>query len=138
MKKLICLLFVLLLLPCAAFASESIVASWYMLYDKSACPEIASNFQNMDLIVSAYSFLDDGSIMLSENDIKDKSGTFVSSIVGKWERGFIGYTYNIIGFGSGKCFVEDDLLYLQLNDTNIYLTFRRMIPLDPYRDYVSR
>ena len=138
MKKLFCLLLVLLFIPCAAFASDSIVASWYMLYDKSTCPELAANFQNMDLIVAVYSFLEDGSIMLSENDIKDKNGTPLSSGVGKWERGLLNYTYNIIGFGSGSCFIENDLLYLQLNSSNLYLTLHKMIPLDPYRDYVNR
>lgn len=140
MKKFLCLiLIVALLIPVVAFADDPIVGTWYMLYDKNKVPEMASNFQNCDLIISTYSFLSDGSIYLAEHDVTDKNSVPMSAVAGKWEKQTFDYTYNVIGLGSGKAIVDKDEIYLEINSTShLYLKLRRMLPYDPYSDYVVK
>ena len=134
MKKLFCLLFVLVLLPIVAFADDDIVGSWYMCFDKNATPEFASAFQDCDVIISVYTFWADGTITLFENDITDKSGTPIYTPTGKWEKTSSGYTYSIISLGSGAAIVDNDYIYLEVS-TPVYLRLHKLIPLDPYTDY---
>ena len=102
MKKLLAFILILaLLLPAAALA-EDIVGTWYMLYDKTVVPEMAASFDNCDLIVASYSFMPDGSIILTENDVKDGNSEPHYGPTGKWEANGSEYTYSIMGLGSGR------------------------------------
>lgn len=141
MKKLFVFILALCLaVPFCTFAEtqDPIVGSWYMLFDKNITPEMAPNFNDLDLIIMAYSFMSDGTIFLSENDIKDKVGDYASAVSGKWEKNGSSYTYSITGFGSGNVFVESDSIYLQTGVNGLYLKLRKMIPYDPYADYSRR
>ena len=135
MKKLVTVLLILaLLLPAAALADE-IVNSWYIVYSKEAVPEMASAFQDYDLIVAVYSFMPDGSVMQSENDIKGGTANPHCGPVGKWEANGSEYTYSILGLGSGRAFIKDGLLHLELQG-GIKMVFRKMELFNPYTDYV--
>lgn len=139
MKKLLCVLLIIaLLVPVMAFADDPIVGVWYLLYDKSECPEMAPNFQNVDYAVCAYIFMEDGSIYLAEHDITNSISTPISSVSGKWEKSLFNYTYNIIGFGSGNAVIDKDDLLLQMQNSTVYVKLHRMIPYDPYGDYVMK
>lgn len=135
MKKLLAVILILaLLLPAAALADD-IVGTWYMLYDKTVVPEMAASFDNCDLIVASYSFMPDGSIILTENDVKDGNSEPHYGPTGKWEANGSEYTYSIMGLGSGKAYVKDGMIYLELQN-NVFLKLRHMDPYDPYGDYV--
>ena len=134
MKKLITIILILaLLLPAAALADD-IVGTWYMLYDKTVVPEMAATFDNCDLIVASYSFMPDGSIILTENDVKDGNSDPHYGPAGKWEANGSEYTYSIIGLGSGRAVVKDGMIYLTLNE-KICIKLHRMEPFNPYTDY---
>ena len=138
MKKVFALLLALALLFAVSSLADNtdpIVGSWYMLFDSTLSPEMAPNFQNYDYIICVYSFMSDGTILLTENDIKDNVGTFNTAVCGKWEKKGSNYEYNIIGFGSGKAKVESDLIYLQISENNIYIEFKKMVPFDFYSGY---
>lgn len=135
MKKLLAVILIMgLILPAAALA-EDVVGSWYMLYDKTIVPEMASSFNNCDLIVATYSFMPDGTIILTENDITAGESEQHCGPAGKWEANGTEYTYSIVGLGSGKAYVKDGMIYLELQN-NVFLKLRHMDPYDPYGDYV--
>ena len=140
MKKFLCLILIAaLLIPVAAFADDSIVGTWYMLYDKNKVPEMASNFQNCDLVIATYSFLPDGSVYLAEHDVTDNNSVPLSAVAGKWEAAAFDYSYSVIGLGSGKAIVDKDEIFLEINSaSHLYLKLRRMLPYDPYSDYVLK
>lgn len=134
MKKLIAVIMTLaMLLPAAALA-EDVIGSWYMLYDKTVVPEMASSFNNCDLIVATYSFMPDGTIILTENDITSGESDPHCGPTGKWEANGTEYTYSIMGLGTGKAYVKDGMIYLELKN-NIFLKLRQMEPFNPYADY---
>lgn len=136
MKRLFTIFLILaLILSAAALAEESIVGCWYMLYDKTKAPEMAPNFQNYDYIISSYLFTEDGTIYLSEVDIKDGTGTPVFSAVGKWSKELSGYHYSMLAFGEGAAKIDNDGIWMQLQSSNVYLLLRKMTPYDPYNDY---
>ena len=139
-KLLAVLLIFALLLPALALADDldPIVGHWYFLYDSNVSPELAPNFGDYDFIILVYSFLADGTILQAEIDVKDKSGTPFSSAAGKWEKDGYNYSFSIIGFGSGKAFIENDCLLLETQTPNIYLRVRKLAPFDAYSDYVIR
>ena len=135
MKKLIAAILIMaLLLPAAALAADPIVGSWYMLYDKTLVPELADSFQNYDLIVSVYSFMEDGTIIGTENDIKDGVSTPFCRGVGKWDKALFSYKYSIVGLGSGDAKISDGFLCLK-TASGPYLKLRKMEPYNPYTDY---
>lgn len=135
MKRLIAIIMIMaLLVPAAALAGEPIVGTWYMLFDKSVTPEIADLFQGYDLIVAAYSFMENGTVILTENDILNGNSEPHTGGSGKWEKKQTNYSYSIIGLGSGEAYVKDDMIYLEAQN-GVYLKLRRMIPFNPYQDY---
>ena len=136
MKRFVCLLIALFLVPLFAFADDDVVGSWYLFYDKTKAPELAAAYQDHDLMISVYIFAEDGKILLSECDIKDGVGTPTLTSVGKWEKDASGYKYSIVVLGSGSFEVKDDCLFLEYAGTGIMMKLRRLVPFDPYADYV--
>ena len=136
MKKIIAAALVIaMFLSTAALAEQDpIVNSWYMLYSKALVPEFADSFQGCDLIIAVYSFMEDGTIIGTENDIKDGVSTPLGRGVGKWEKDLFGYKYSIIGLGSGEAKIKNNALYLKTS-AGPYLIFRKMEPYNPYTDY---
>ena len=136
MKKLIAVaLVIVMFLSTASLAEQDpIVNSWYMLYSKALVPELADSFQNYDLIVAVYSFMEDGTIIGTENDIKDGISSPIGQGVGKWEKNLLGYQYSIIGLGSGEAKIKNDVLYLKTS-AGPNLKLRKMEPYNPYTDY---
>lgn len=140
-KLLIVFLIVSLIVPTVSFAvdpSDPIIGNWYIMFDKFASPELAPNFSENDLIFLVYSFFNDGTILQSEIDIKDKIGTPFSGAAGKWEKSGNGYSCSIIGLGSVNALIENGELLLHMPNSNFYLRFRKLVPLDAYNDYIYK
>lgn len=138
MKKIICVLLVLLLLPIIAFADDEIVGSWYWYFDKNCYPELASNYEDSDFIMCIYTFWADGTVSLTDNVVKDKVGDPSFGASGKWEKDDSVYNVSLVGLGVGNCFIENDYLYILMESPDKYAIFRRMIPFNPYTDYVRK
>lgn len=138
MKRLITLILILALaVPALTFAEdkEPIIGCWYLFFDSKVTPEFASAFENYDYIIAVYTFLEDGTIACTENDVKNGSGTPLFSAAGKWEKDGSKYKCSIIGFGEGSSYVEEDALFIQTQTPNTYLKLHKLIPLNPYADY---
>lgn len=137
MKKFMIALILLTLSLSFALAEDpdSVVGTYYLFYDKSATPEMATSFGAYDRMIAVYSFLSDGSIVCLEHDVLDGSGTPFFGSAGKWEPNGQNYKYNIIGFGSGELKLYDDYVMIQINETTTYMKLRKLIPMDPYHDY---
>ena len=142
MKKLITVILILtLILPAAASADDPdpIVGNWYFLYDKSKCPELSSTFNGLDLAISVYWFTENGIIYSSEVSVLGEKGTTGYSPVGKWEKDDSGYHYSIIGIGESNLILENDEMLLNLpTNPTFYMRIRRMLPFNPYQDYVIK
>lgn len=141
MKKLLALiLIVVLAVPASALAADQdpIVGSWYMYYEKSLSPEFADLFQNSDFVVCVYIFTEDGSIVCTESDITGKSGNPIISAAGKWSNENGEYSYSIVGLGTGKALIDEESILVQLQNSNLYMKFRKLIPFDFYADYVTK
>lgn len=141
MKKLITIILILaMLLPAAALAEDRdpIVGSWYMLYDKSLYPEMAANFSNTDLIIMIFSFQEDGTVIVTENDITNGVSKASGAVAGKWEKGDPLYKYSILGMGQGDAYVDEGCIYLNIGteDQRGYFRMRKMEPMNPYADYI--
>lgn len=142
MKKLIAFIMILaMLMPAAAMAADPdpIVGSWYLLYDKSLFPEMASTFNGADIAISVYWFMENGTIMSTENSITGTSGVPKFITAGRWSKSADSYNYGVIGLGEGTALVEDDKILLSLPGSDgYYMVMHRMIPFDPYHDYLMR
>ena len=143
MKKLIAIILIIALVMPALAAAEDrdpIVGSWYMLYDKELYPEMSANFSNCDWIIMVFSFLEDGTVICTENDITNNAGIPTSGTAGKWEKGNPLYKYSIVGLGQGDAYVENGCIYLHIGDENqeAYFRMRKMEPMNPYADYIFR
>ena len=132
MKKLLCAFLVLMLLPIFAFADDTPDGCWYFLYDKEKYPEFSENYHDSDLVFSIYVFSSDGTIAILENYVTGKSGDPTYKTVGFWNASDSGYQYGIVGFGKGAIFVKDDMLHMQIPDSNYYMELMKMYPFDPY------
>ena len=142
MKKLLAVILIMgLILPAAALAEDPdpIVGSWYLLYDKSLFPEMASTFNGSDIAISVYWFMENGTIMSTENSITGTSGAPSFITAGRWSKSVDSYNYGVIGLGEGTALVEDDKILLSLPGSDgYYMVMHRMIPFDPYHDYLMR
>lgn len=139
MKKLIALILIMaVLVPAAALADnerDPIVGSYYILFDSVLHSEFKESFGNNDLIVCVYSFMDDGRIIITENDIAGSDCTPINGVTGKWEKSGFKYTFSIVGFGTGEAYLKDNDIYLQM-PKGYYMKLHALIPFDPYGDYV--
>ena len=142
MKKLLTVILILaLLLPAAAWADDldPIVASWYMVYDTQLYPEMAANFPGIDFAIAIYTFRSDGRVMCTENDVSGDTGTPMYNVAGKWSKENGTYNYSIIGLGEGTVLLENDQILLSLKQyQGAYMRLHKMIPFDPYSDYVIK
>lgn len=145
MKKLFTLILIFVFMTSAALADETplrIIGSWYYYYSKGNSPELSSIYKENDHVIYVITCCEDGTILLTESDIKDKQITPYCSPAGKWEKGDEWYNVSIIGFGEGEAKVIGDYLYIQIasisDDVKGYIRFHRLIPLDPYSDYIYR
>lgn len=142
MKKLIALALILVMLfPAAVMAADRdpIIGGWYMFFDSAETPEVASNFSGYDRIFSVYDFLDNGTIMILEADIKNNMSTPVYLASGKWSNENGTYHYSITGLGENTCYIKDNAIFLRveyLSARPFYMKLRRMEYYDPYGDYV--
>ena len=148
MKKLITVVLILaMLLPIMSVAEEpeEIVGCYYLLYDKNLSPEFASTFGNSDIMLSTYIFDADGTVSICGVLITDHSGTPEYGAAGKWTKektrtksGFR-YVVSILGLGSGTARIEDDCLLFNISESpSVYVRLRKMVPFDPYNDYIYR
>ena len=142
MKRLLIILLALaLVLPVSAFAADTdpIVGQWYFAFDSVATPEFAYNFAPYDKVIGIYLFLESGTVMCLELDLQNETGTPTYVAQGKWEKVDDQYNYSIMGFGEGTAILEEDTLLLGLQNANgICVRLRRLIPFNPYKDYVYK
>ena len=141
MKKLLVMILILaMILPVAAWAeTDPIVGSWYFLYDKSAYPEMSSLFEGYDIAFSIYWFMENGTIMSTDLSATGESGNTKYAAAGRWRKTDSGYSYSIIGSGEGTAVLDGDELFLTISGKeNLYMMIRRMIPFNPYKDYVRK
>ena len=142
MKKLLALILILALaLPALALAtpSELIIGCWYMLVDNDWYPEMMKNLGDYDYTISVYIFSGDGNIYVMEGDIKDGAAEPFFHACGTWEKanGTGQYTYRIIGLGEGSVRVEEGgHMYMLIPDSQLSMHMRKMIPFNPYTDYI--
>ena len=139
MKKLIAVALILaMLLPVtvAAAATDHLIGSWYLYYDKNYSPEMASNFEDADRVIMILTFNTDGTIMLTENDVYDEKANVVAYTAGKWERVGNKYNCSIMGFGEGTLTNHRDYILLTIDGSKIGLKFWHLKYFDPYSDYV--
>jgi len=140
MKKILSLILaVLLLIPAAAPAEDPdpIVGLWYVLGDKYIYPELMDGIGDYDTYLSVYYFNSDGTVSLLDSAVKDGKGTPEFTTAGKWFFKDNQYSYRIIGIGEGtmKYDQEKDLLKVYAEGTNMYMSVRRIVPFNPYKDY---
>ena len=142
MKKMLVVLLILALsLPVTAFATDidPIVGQWYFAFDSVASPEFAANFAPYEKVIGIYLFQENGTVMCLELDILDGAGTPTYLAQGKWEKDGDQYHCSIIGFGEGAATIEDDSLLLGIESASgVFIRFRKLIPFNPYKDYVYR
>ena len=145
MKKLFSLILILAVFCSAALADSSlfdITGNWYFYFSKEKNPEFSSAYNDSDAVVLIVTCCDDGTILMSEINIKDKQITPTCSPSGKWEKTETGYQVSIVGFGEGEAMVFGDHIYIQVagnSDTSKgFVRLHRMVPLDPYSDYIFR
>ena len=145
MKKLITVILILaLLLPAAASAASAddpdpIIGNWYFLYDKSAYPELASTFGDVDIALSVYWFTDSGTIMSTELTATGTDGNTSFTPTGRWSKSGDKYNYSIVGIGEGVALLEGETVLLSLpSNEGYYMIMRHMIPFNPYKDYAKR
>jgi len=140
MKKLLAIiLLIAVLLPAAALADpDPIVGSWYLCYDKLEAPEMAYTFEGYDKVIVIYNYTEEGYISVLEGDINGMSCSPVFYTAGKWEKTDTGYKCSIIGSGEINLILEGDYLFSQIPDSVGYMTMRRIIPLNPYKDVVRK
>ena len=138
MKKFLIFVLILAMVPMIALAEEQdpIVGSWYLYYDLSALPEMASLFPGYTSMFSIYTFQSDGVIMLTENDVRSASDSdLLYNPTGKWSKTDDQYSYSMIGVGEGNCHIENDDLLISLQ-SGVDMRFHRLLPFNPYKDYV--
>ena len=139
MKKLITIILaVALILPTAALAEklDKIIGSWYMLSDRTVVPE--TTFGPQPLIIGVYSFMEDGSILITQCSIDGNDGNAVFAVGGQWEKQKSDYHFKLQGYGEGKAYIKDNFLFIQMAGTNIYMKLRKMEPFNPSKDYVKK
>ena len=139
MKKLFAFLLAMcLLLPAAGFAEsrDHLVGCWVFLVDGEKYPEFMQNFGDYDSMMAIYYFLSDGTVMLLENDMKNKTAQPVFASVGKWEKAGDDYRCSIIGLGDcGIRFWAESIMLSPDQTPGISMKLRYIRPFDPYSDY---
>ena len=145
MKKLLALILILTVMSSASLADSSlrdITGSWYFYYSKDKNPEFSSIYNDSDYVAFIITCCDDGTVLLSEFDIKDKQITPTCTPAGKWEKAESGYQVSIVGLGEGEAVALGDYLYVQVTDNSDtskgYIRLHRLVPLDPYNDYIFK
>ena len=140
MKRFFAFVLVLLFLPLFALADEPdpIVGTWYMYFDVTFTPEMASSMSGYDRIISVYTFLSDQSVVCVEHNSKDNTGEPAFGSVGKWEKSGNEYNYSLIGLGEGKAYIKDERLYLGMYENTVYFGLHKLIPINPYKDYIYK
>ena len=140
MKRLITIILILALaVPAAALADDRdpIVRAWYMYYNKLDAPEMESAFKGIDQQSGIYFFYEDGIIYISSIAISKKDGTPGYLSCGKWEKVNGKYNVSIMGIGQGEALIEGDNLLVNIQD-NYYFILHKLIPINPFTDYVTR
>lgn len=139
MRKLFAfLLAVCLLLPACAPAEDRdpIIGCWAFLVDGEKYPEFMQNFGDYDSMMAIYYFLSDGTVMLLENDMKDKAAQPVFASVGVWEKTGDVYSCSIIGLGScSLSFWAESLMIAPEQNPGVSMKLRLIRPFNPYSDY---
>ena len=140
MKKLVAIILaIVMVIPVVATAADRdpIVGCWYFFYSAKETPEMAANFPGYDEMISVYYFTEDGVIMCLELDMQNTQGTPTYIASGKWSKNGDRYTYSIVGLNGSDAFIEDNNLYMFVQD-RIYLKVRHMDFYNPYEDYIYR
>ena len=137
MKKLVAVVLLLAMIAPAAALSERdpVVGSYYTIQDYSLYPEMASTGGGVDMIIMVLTFYEDGTIMMTENDITGKDGKQVFSALGKWTKTNTSYNVSLIGWGEGDLIIEENSVLIPVQEMG-HLRMHKMEPMNPYKDLV--
>lgn len=140
MKKLVSFLLaaLILLMPIASICeSDNLIGSWYIYVDATKYPELSQLSNYNDSAFTVYTFLENGTIMWLENDVKDGNATPTYNACGRWEKGEEknNYKYSMIGIGEGTMILKNDGLTINIPQNNIAVRFRRIFTFNPYTDF---
>ena len=142
MKKLFCLLLVLLLVPFSSLAEDPdpIVGCWYLYYDKSVTPEMESAFPGYDQLICIYIFSESGVVNVTGASVVGSVGTPEYSPGGKWKKTADCYSISLIGFAENAVsYLEDDSILLCISESNNYfMRLKKLYSFNPYQDYVAK
>lgn len=141
MKKLLIAILILAMMPVIALAEDPdpIVGGYYLYFNADETPELAAFYSDNSLIVGVYLFQSDGVIMLSGTEVR-KTGENESnySFAGNWSKTDDQYSYSIIGIGEGNCYIENGDLYIFLESGMNGMKLHKLIPFNPYKDYIFK
>ena len=141
MRKLLCLLLVLLFVPLVSFADDRdpIVGCWYMYYDKSVTPEMESAFPGYDQLICIYIFNESGVVNVTGASVVGTVGTPEYTPAGKWSKDGDHYKISLIGYAENAIsYCENDCILLNINDSNYYMKLKKLYNFNPYQDYVAK
>ena len=134
MKKFICLLLVLLIVPFFAYAddTDSLVGSWYV--STGFLDNIDSN-DDIYLEFYVLHFTPSGDIFISKYDINNEGVTTIEdyTIIGLWSYNSNKYYIRIGAKGPQELAIEDDSLFFQVTEDCMF-RFQRMQQIDYIKD----
>ena len=139
MKKLFCLLLVLLLVPFSTFADDPdpIVGAWYIMLDYTEYPQTADT-ENKNYMFYMMIFEENGTISGVSGESLKTTGLYASgSAIGTWSNDNGKYTFNMIGVGSNAAEFDGDRLLVQMT-TNVWYSMQRMNKGNWYSDLIIR
>ena len=139
MKRFICLLFVLVLIPIVSFSSDidPIIGSWYIMLDYNEIPPTADS-AGKEYMLFVIIFDETGNISCVTAESLENIGLYANgSILGTWSNNDGKYIVNMIGVGSNSAEFSDDRLLLQMTPT-VWYSMQRLNKGSWYTDIIVR
>lgn len=134
MKKLLCLLLVLLLVPLVSFADDQdpIVGIWYMCSDFVDEPDIYLEFY-------IFIFTSEGSIISSMYDLSDDGTTTMKDyhVLGAWTKDDDKYYINWCFKGAEELVFDKETMFFPITD-EYKLRAHKMERINYVKDFVFR
>ena len=137
MKKLLCMLIVLvLILPSFSFADDPdpIIGSWYLFMDiKGSIFE--SSLPNVSKLYCVITFEESGKLLYCEFSYNGEKGEAnTPAVMGEWKNNGSDYTVSFLFTGTETAYIKNDMLYLAILSPGVHFGFNRMHPIDFYSD----
>ena len=139
MKKLFCLLLILLFVPLVSFSesADPILGAWYIMLDYTEYP-VTAETENKNYMFYIMIFEENGTVSgVSGENLKTTGLYAYGSSVGTWSNDNGKYTVNMIGVGSNSAEFDGDRLLVQMT-TNVWYSMQRMNKGGWYTDLIIR